>query len=645
MATARAVSGDSLLLEAQSSLTPGSIASHVASPTWLNLTPGQATSPPGMWEGSMAYDPLDGYMVLFGGANLSWGAHQGVFNQTWTFSKGQWAQIHPSPSPSVREGAAIAYDPNAGGILLFGGTITQASGDRDTWLFAHGSWTNLTGTLARSPPGRYWAGMTYDAKDGYTVLFGGAKNYYNGYRNLSDTWRFAHGQWQNISSVSTKNPGARFFPAMAYDVSDRYVVLFGGVTHSWNVLSDTWKFTGGRWTQLPVAAPPAVLAAGMTYDAAYGYLILYGGQTTTGSWSSETWRFHAGSWVQLASAGPPGRVQLTMAYDDAMGYTILFGGLCPSGGGACNDTWEFKSGGAAWTNMSGATRPSARVFSSMAYDGHLGKVVLFGGWMISGYRQVDLNDTWLFSSGSWSLLATKSAPPGRAGAAFTFDAGDGVDLLFGGANITSGALNDTWTFNGTDWTRMSPAVSPASRSFASLTFDSAVNASILFGGDNYYVGIYAETWEYSAGTWVNVTTRVGTAPPSRFGAAMTYDSADGSLLMFGGDGHGLLHDTWVFNGTAWQNHTGSRYPSSRLWSALIFDPLNGGVFLFGGDTGTAFLHDTWVFHSGAWHSLSPASSPSNRLGTGYAYDQSAGYGLVFGGEGAGFLSDTWALDR
>src|SRR5690349_2026869 len=110
-----------------------------------------------------------------------------------------------------------------------------------------------------SPSARYGAGMVYDAKDGYVLLFGG----YDSQHDLNDTWMFLGGNWTKLSPPLS--PSARYAPAMAYDGGDGYVLLFGGSTPAAG-LNDTWKFTGGNWTQLAPTLPPRVRwGAGMTY--------------------------------------------------------------------------------------------------------------------------------------------------------------------------------------------------------------------------------------------------------------------------------------------------------------------------------------------------------------------------------------------
>jgi hypothetical protein len=51
-----------------------------------------------------------------------------------------------------------------------------------------------------------------------------------------------------------------------------------------------------------------------------------------------------------------------------------------------------------------------------------------------------------------------------------------------------------------------------------------------------------------------------TRPPTRGGAAMAYDAATGTVVLFGGDNrHGVLGDTWTWDGTTWTR----QHPAAR----------------------------------------------------------------------------------
>lgn len=78
----------------------------------------------------MAYDPNLGAVVLFGGV----GGPGKQSNDTWLWNGSNWKEIHPAAVPNVRWNAGMDYDPSANGLLLFGGFSTTALGD--TWVFA-----------------------------------------------------------------------------------------------------------------------------------------------------------------------------------------------------------------------------------------------------------------------------------------------------------------------------------------------------------------------------------------------------------------------------------------------------------------------------------------------------------------------------
>ena len=83
---------------------------------------------------------------------------------------------------------------------------------------------------------------------------------------------------------------------------------------------------------------------------------------------------------------------------------------------------------------------------------------------------------------------------------------------------------------------------------------------------------------------------------------------------------------------------------------MVYDSANGRVILFGGDTGrtdtSVSPNDTWAYDPSAnkWTERSPLGDvPSGRSDYSIAYDSGAGKVILFGGVGGdGFtLSDTW----
>lgn len=312
-------------------------------------------------------------------------------------SVGPWTNITAglTTSPSAREGAAMAYDPSIGEVVLFGGLVGSRTAD-DTWVFAQGHWTNLTPTLNLSPRARQHAGFVYDSGDAEMLLFGG----HVGATYLNDTWTFNGTAWHPVNS--TASPSPREDLMMADDPADGYVVLFGGEEASGQLFNDTWTFHGGQWTNETssisgTSTPTAREDAGFTYDGADHYDLLFSGKAGASGLWNDTWDYSGGVWKNITSKTgpwPPKREAPSLSYDAVDGRVVLFGGLhFPT---ILNDTWTFVGGN--WTEVSPATVPSARFDAPMSFypNQGLGYAILFGGQSSTAAPAGLLNDTWIF---------------------------------------------------------------------------------------------------------------------------------------------------------------------------------------------------------------------------------------------------------
>ena len=180
--------------------------------TWTNVT--DTSQPMPTVDGTMAYDPTDGYVVYFGG-DMDHSLGTGVYtNATWTFVNGTWTNvtglIHGAPSPRDRSG--LVYDPVDGYILLFGGLqLNQAAPNQylnDTWSYSNLTWSLISN--ASGPGPRQHTQMTYDAADGFVLMFGGfgltPAVTTNGTvtaqdLNLADSWSYSGGIWSPQAPV------------------------------------------------------------------------------------------------------------------------------------------------------------------------------------------------------------------------------------------------------------------------------------------------------------------------------------------------------------------------------------------------------------------------------------------------------------
>ena len=118
--------------------------------------------------------------------------------------------------------------------------------------------------------------------------------------------------------------------------------------------------------------------------------------------------------------------------------------------------------------------------------------------------------------------------------------------------------------------------------------------------------------------WVNLTASIGTAPSPREGAAMGYDPDGKFVLLYGGGvpnpnssapGYLLpLNDTWIFQNGSWKNITSTSGPGPAplVGAALTYDSADGYMLLLGGQTVSGQSeNNTWAFSQGHWSLIPP----------------------------------------
>ncbi|MGC2035794.1 MAG: kelch repeat-containing protein [Thermoplasmata archaeon] len=324
-------------------------------PGWSNITgPGDVQVLPGSRQGAAwAYDPALGRVVLYGGT----GPGNVVLNDTWTLVPRNitWVPADPAevsadpshlpePLPPLTN-ASMAYDAVDGYLLLFGGELPNGSAYNGTWSLSGSvsaglEWTDLTPTLASGPGPCASPKMVYDNESGSIFLYTGeARN---------STWQYHDGSWGRLPSVSIPPP--RRGGALAYLPGDEGVLLFGGesiatVFRPSVALNDTWLYEDGGWSTRPLnGSPPALPYVGMDYDGVLDKVFVVAGGPTLQTWtlSPESW---TSDWTNVTAAGPTtpsGRTGYGVLYDPVDGWTMLFGGQTwGSSSAELNDLWVW----------------------------------------------------------------------------------------------------------------------------------------------------------------------------------------------------------------------------------------------------------------------------------------------------------------
>jgi PKD repeat protein len=311
--------------------------------SWTNITSSAGVAPPGREFASLTYDPQVGGFLLVGGQAGGLDSKCApTCSDTWEFSAGQWHNLNVTVP--TEWGFTASYDPNVGGVIGLNwqiGVSNQGTGGA-TFLFQNGSWisygyNNTTNTTGPSPD--YWhASLADDPAIGGLILFGGRNS---AGRSYPETWEFSNGNWTNLTTSLATSPPATPYPNLVYDsntgkliASDTGTLANGG----------TWLFSG-TWQNVSNAThPPNLTAASIGWDNSSTSAVSFGGawEAGAGAQANETWEWSATpdlAGLHVSASPNPSEVASNLSFV----YSVL-GGDAPF---AFN--WSFGDGSSSST--------------------------------------------------------------------------------------------------------------------------------------------------------------------------------------------------------------------------------------------------------------------------------------------------------
>lgn len=430
--------------------------------------------------------------------------------------------------------------------------------------------------------------------------------------------------------------------------------------------AQTWSLHG----------PAARYSHSAVWDSVTAQMIIFGGQETNTStdlndvWLGKTSTDLNDSFTQLLPSGtlPAGRYGHVAAYDSTSNRMMLFGGGLGLPAPCANDSWILTNangtgGTPGWTQLSPTgTVPTARIYSTGAYDPTTNSLIVFGGYDCSSNY---FNDVWVLSgangeSGSaWTQLNASGTPPAaRESASAVYDSVNNILTVYGG-DAGGAPFGDVWVLshaNGTGgtptWVQLSATgTAPLARTGQTATYDSKNDRMTIFGGINSGTTL-TDAWVLTfangiGGTpaWSEIPTQ-GTAPSVAYHSAV-YDSKLNNMYVFAGissedklntndhaftlsgaNGISTKVEKWFLGG-----------PPVRYGHSAFYDSVTNGLFVFAGaHSGTLLFNDYWeavdVIGSTnlAWVAQhAQGTAPSPRYGQTGLYDSVSNRLMVFGG--------------
>lgn len=314
-------------------ITPG----PTASPTQNNC--GAVGPCPPENGPAQVFDPVRREILSFGGWDYPNGQLK-VFDTTWRYKDGRWAQLHPVHVPPARDTADIVFDAKNGVVVMYGGRdvpqavaagrggeVGQITYSADTWTWNGSDWTQLSPAHF---PVFFVPDIAFDAVRQNVVLLGSVGH--------METWTWDGVDWTpQVRSDGLPQPVVRQ-TRLSYDPATRKVMCFGGRNDTGETLSNPWVWDGTTWSKLAGVTAPNIYYFGPTVSEGTGNtLLIFDWQTHT------TWRWNGSSFARLSPAHEPAIAPEVVAADPE--NRVILGGLSQLDGSY--ELWQWT--GSDWT--------------------------------------------------------------------------------------------------------------------------------------------------------------------------------------------------------------------------------------------------------------------------------------------------------
>jgi len=506
--------------------------------------------------------------------------------------------------PAARSGAAMAYDPAAGDVVMFGGISAAGRPLGDTWLWEGSGW--VAASPATSPPARYGAQMAWDPQSQRVILLGGtggAGCSTGGSTGIGIAVPGSAGSAPaatgSASASATAPPGSAAATPISAVVTPTSAIAAppSAAAVSSDVctqLQDAWAWDGSDWSRLALGQASGQLGhytfseASMATDPTTGRIVLVTSDSPAGGGVPIPAIYAGGSASGSGSGGSPTVLPASSANAVTAGEPCIGvdGGSCASSTSLPTTTSTAAPVPTACPLDGGCASPpcSACVICPMTSGSAGGSAGSGAGGEVICSNCAETGTpcallpatlTWVFDGSTFQPVggsATDAPPSGGElawfpGSGVLVDLGSGLYAAMGGtaAACPYGApcpmvpTREEYRWTGTGWTPLQDLSESASAPYFEVppVADTATGEAV--GLDSM-----GATWTATSpeAGWVKVAS--APAPTARSDFALAYDGATGQVVLFGGDAYGassatggVAGDTWTWDSSGWTLRAGT----------------------------------------------------------------------------------------
>ncbi len=466
--------------------------------------------------GPACFDPVRGRLVQLG-----------AFGTTHEWTAGAWLQraIKPHAFP-MNANVASTYDAVHGEVVCMqqNGILAAYDGER---------WRSLP-----LPPGQQPIAMAYDPVRSRLVLRAFASTTASTWEHDGSNWvRIATAQQPPTSALGTSEP-------IWFDPLTRCVCMFTPPSQPGSQ-SDIWSYDGVNWSAQAVGTPPFRGLSAIGFDPLRGRLVLAGGILMAGfpTLMTDVWEWDGSVWTQASNNAQPLMTSSPLWFDSNTNRLM-----------AIDMLGEMRSwDGAAWNAQ--ATKVWPKPSAGVALDPATGTLLV-----------VDRAATWQRRSNEWDLVSTQVTGIERI-------AQNGTTIVGVGTGAIPGDTPGVWICAGT-WVPLPASNPPPTRYQFGLAFDAVRGRAVMFGGKDRFGVNLDETHEWDGQTWTQIQTTPRPSP--RYSPRMVFDPAKSRTVLVGGlrlsAGQFVEQaDTWVFDGSGWQQIDFAPFAGTAQGSLMAFD--------------------------------------------------------------------------